>query len=149
MSKPPTAVRAGQLRDTQRIPAKHTTHPIGSFTLRLYWTPDAHGLVLLVGFELFEIVGHQADDESAVCFAGGATIADMTEDLDEAEPVASGFAKWDGCTQFEVAPVHVDDLQGLENLFHGISEARRRCALAMAGTDIATEYQTRKAETAS
>lgn len=112
------------LRETHRIPALHGGDALGSFTLRLYWDTRADGRVGWVEFELFEVVG-----------TGGAP------SLDGARAVASGMVKWDGCTQFEVASVHIDELCDLENLFHGIRETRKLCAKAMAwSSDLAGEY---------
>lgn len=134
--------RSGPLQETNRIPARHSKGAIGSFTLRLYWSPLEDGRVLWVDFELFEVISLDSPNTGKLYYErrGATSGMDMVDDLDEAGPVADGFVKWDGCTQFEIAQVHVDHRKDLEDLFHGIAEARRLCAQAMPGSDIILEY---------
>jgi hypothetical protein len=139
---PAPRYRSGPLRETHRIPSKHGTDTIGSFTLRLYWKLWDDGRVGWVDFELFEVTSYEVADPSKLLYELRDAVSshDLTADLDEAGPAADGFVKWDGCTQFNVASVHVDSRKGLENLFHGIAEARRLCALAMPWSDLHREY---------
>lgn len=138
--------RSGPLRETHRIPALHPRRgdaaALGSWTLRLYWKPWDDGRVGWVDFELFEVTALAgAANELEYPQRGATRSTDVTSSLDEAEPTAQGFLKWDGCTQFSVEPVHVDGRGELENLFHGISEARRLAAAAMPATyDKDSEY---------
>lgn len=138
--------RSGPLRETHRIPAlrprRGDAAALGSWTLRLYWKPWNDGRVGWVDFELFEVTALAgAANELEYPQRGATRSTDVTSSLDEAEPTAQGFLKWDGCTQFSVEPVHVDSRGDLENLFHGISEARRLAAVAMSATyDRSSEY---------
>lgn len=135
--------RSGPLQATHRIPNPHREGPLGSFTLRLFWTLNDEGVTHWVDFELFEVASHPAEDPTRLEYErkGASSGMDTVESMDEAQPLADGFVKWDGCTQFNVAPVHVDSRRDLENLFHGISEARRLCAAAMPDTyDRSGEY---------
>jgi len=141
--------RSGPLRATVQIssrslrvrlggdPAESQSGTAGHFTLCMYWRarggPDGDQ-VLWVDFELFEVVRpgtYRSRDRSR----------GETTRLGEAELAASGFVKWDGCTQFELGPVHVDGAAELDRLLWAVAEARRRCALAMPGTDAAAEYE--------
>jgi hypothetical protein len=139
---PAKPYRSGPHRETHRIAAKHSSDALGSFTLRLYWSPWDDGRVGWVDFELFQVVGidHPFTGKLSYERRGATSSMDQVENLDEAQPAADGFVKWDGCTQFDVASVHIDNRVGLEDLLHAIAEARRLCALAMPGTDIFLEY---------
>lgn len=112
---------------------------IGSFRLVLYW---GDGEVRWVDFELFEVIGTDGDGGGPRLYhrRGSDHGMDMTADLNEAESVAEGFIKGDGCTQFTVSAVHVDHRQDLENLLRAFARVRYECALAMDGSAIRLEY---------
>lgn len=113
---------------------------LGSFTLVLYWKPNDDGRVLWVDFELFEVTWKSGDKfgyERRDSDRG----PDGVDTLDEAEWAAKGFVKWDGCTQFDVNSVHVDDRSGLLQLLNAIETAREECALAMPESDVIEEYR--------
>jgi hypothetical protein len=49
-----------------------------------------------------------------------------TSDLDAAQPLVTGFVKWDGCTQWwQHDGGHVDDRATFEEFFDALAEARR------------------------
>lgn len=133
--------RSGPLRETHRIPGRRPD-AIGSYTLRLYWTPWDDGRIGWVDFELFEVTSFEPDDPTKLFYErkGATSSMDLVDNLDEAETAADGFVKWDGCTQFEVSSVHIDHRKSLEGLHHAIAEARRLCAAAMPGSDVILEY---------
>lgn len=142
MTDQPKPYRSGPAQPTVRIPGLDAQHALGSFVLRRFWKANGDGRVLWVDFELFECTSYPTDNPDAWEFErkGAMEGWDTTPNLDEAQPVAEGFVKWDGCTQFDVASVHVDSKHGLLNLFHGIGEARRLCAEAMGDAYDRSEY---------
>lgn len=132
-----------QVTATTRRPAD-TTYNLPSYTLCMYWREQDDGCggrkVYWVDFELFEVIWKDDDGILRYQLRGSPNSPDPTGDLDHAEVAASGFVKWDGCTQFQVADVHVDGRGELEALFSVIEEVRRRCAQAMPWSDVASEY---------
>lgn len=117
---------------------------LGSFTLVLYWRDgqleDDPGRVLWVDFELFEVTAVRDDGVGEYHRRGSPNGWDTVPDLAHADDTAQGFVKSDGCTQFEVAAVHIDRARDLRKLFSAIESARRECALAMPGSDVILEY---------
>lgn len=113
---------------------------LGSFTLCLYWEPDKDGSVYWVDFELFEVT-ELAESGSMEYERRGATHSpDPVASLSEAQAAAYGSVKFDGCTQFEVNSVHVDNRERLIALLNAIETAREECALAMPGRMVHEEY---------
>lgn len=90
-------------------------HAPGSYVIRLWGDDGTHpgGAPIWIDFEI-----HRIGDSDPV--------------------VVSGFAKWDGCTQFH-ADVHIDAAHELEQLCAAIVMARRHAADLM-GSDIGDEY---------
>jgi len=142
---------SGPLRVTDQLFPPETTKfafdradALGSFTLCLYWREQVDvssgTKVYWVDFELFEVRGARADAVLEYQRRGAVVMDDAVTDLSEAEVAAAGFVKWDGCTQLQVADVHVDHRSELRRLTWAVSEARRRCALIMMWSDVAVEY---------
>lgn len=99
-----------------------------------------------IDFEIFEVLAMSNDDQGNLTvrfYAGEDGTNDMSEDLEKAWPICSGFVKWDGCTQFNLASVHVDHHDQLDALFHAIQEARQIASTLIIGAnDLADEYNT-------
>jgi hypothetical protein len=142
---PSKPYRSGPLQQTHQIASRRGPAGVGSFTLRLYWEPHNDGEIYWVDFELFEVIGVENSPVVGRLLyqrAGSNRGPDCVTELADAEWTARGMVKWDGCTQFDVAPVHVDSRAELDDLFRGISEARRLCAEAMGDTfDRSGEYR--------
>jgi hypothetical protein len=114
---------------------------LGSHTLCLYWrTPDGEEDVLRVDFELFEVVEVRDAIVLGYTRSDSQVRPDVVWDLAQAETAAEGFVKADGCTQLQIADVHVDRRIDLLRLLNAIETAREECALAMPGSDVILEY---------
>lgn len=62
---------------------------------------------------------------------GSSFSPDPVYTMDDAELIAVGFVKWDGCTQFHMSHVHVDGRAELDAMFAAICKARELAAGAM------------------
>ncbi len=109
--------------------------------IRLWGNPSGEGEQYWIDFEVFAVEGYETENPSARIFQkiGETSNFPGTTDLDEAEPVAHGFVKWDGCTQFDM-DVHIDSKEQLEALFNAVLKARALAADAMPGKMINDEY---------
>ena len=91
--------------------------------------------VMGVGFCVYQVVWIDCENpersERAYTRMGAVDPLDVVTDPAEAEIVARGFVKWDGCTQFDVEDVHVDSAALLRAFFDAILEARKLCAEMM------------------
>lgn len=114
---------------------------IGSFTLRLYWDPadPEDERVFRVDFEIYEVVG-VCDDGRQLMYLRDSAPGGPVADLEHAEAAATGFVNCAGCTQLNIAAVHVDNREALIRLLNAIETAREECALAMPGSDVILEY---------
>lgn len=128
--------------DPHNLPSERVALP--GYLLRIRQDePSEFGNVLRCDFDLV----HQVVRDGVVMYTkdsrffepGPGPHSGETDDPGRAELAVAGFAKWDGCTQFEVSPVHIDDKVDLDELLSAIAEARRQCAKRM-GRDIADEY---------
>lgn len=126
-------------------------HHIGSFVdgqdelvIRL-WADDHKdgGGIYWVDWEVIEVAGeeHVSGGVPQVRYQrrGATNGLDWTDILDDAEPVAEGMTKWDGCTQF-TTDIHVDSRHHLDSIFGAIQEARRLAASLMPDKLVAEDY---------
>lgn len=115
---------------------------LSGYLVCLAWNPDLgpNDMPSWVDFALYEEVtksdngvpGYQVSDDSGYL--------ETTENYEEALPVAQGFMKWDGCTQFSIEPLHYDDHRDIAKLFDTILQVRRECA-RITGNDAEDEYK--------
>jgi hypothetical protein len=108
---------------------------LGAFMLRLRWEAGDYGITW-VDFELIEVTafsqGPDGEYDVPEYQRHGATYSpDTTPDIEQANLAVSGFLKWDGCMQFNVAYVHVDEAYQLAKLLDAIKMARVHAARAM------------------
>lgn len=111
--------------------------------IRLWGDPNpTNGELYWIDFEVYTVEGYEIGRESERIFQKKGETSNFpgTTDLDEAEPIAHGMVKWDGCTQFNM-DVHIDSKSHLESLFAAVLEARRLAAEAMPGKMINDDYQ--------
>lgn len=113
------------------------------YHVRLFADANSEGRTHWVDFQIFEIIGYDSDGERRKFFnkRDSPHSPDAVYSYDEAEIIAEGFVKWDGCTQFDIASVHVDDREQLAALFAAISKARELAAEEMPGMEIGDEYR--------
>lgn len=113
------------------------------FHVRLRWgEPWKHrdGKPGWVDFEVFEVVVMGTETEDVRWFhRKGYTSCPGEETLnaDEAETVAEGFVKWDGCTQWDVSSAHTDSTASMRNLCDAIQLARSRAIEVMGAEEYA------------
>lgn len=134
---------SGPLRSTEQIAAEYATRD--SYTLCLYWRERDDGVggqkVYWVDFELFRVLVVLDDGAFLYERRGSGTNMGLADALTEAEIAASGFVKWDGCTQFDFGNLlHVDSKSELDDLLRAVTSVRRRCAQVMPWSDVALEY---------
>lgn len=110
------------------------------FHIRLWsdYPPDER---YWIDWEVFEVLGVELNGERTRTFWKRGDTASLpgTTDLDEAEPVAEGMVKWDGCTQFTM-DAHIDGRTQLEGLFDAVLRARKLAARAMVGKMVNDDY---------
>lgn len=105
----------------------------GEYVLRLKWEVTDDERVIWVNFWLYETTA--VDDDGRHYQRKDARVSpDLVVSFAEAEDAASGFVKWDGCTQFEMARVHVDGRIGLDKLCQALQRARLEAARLMHST---------------
>jgi hypothetical protein len=113
----------------------HVGEEANGFLVRLRWEPweSRDGLTGWVDFELFEVIGMQDDGKHMYHQKGYSSSPDQyTLSPDEAEMQASGFVKWDGCTQFNTDDgVHVDGKADMEAFLEALRRARADAMEAM------------------
>lgn len=111
------------------------------FHIRLWGDEHPQGGKYWIDFEVYDVEGYEIGREAERVFQKKGETSNFpgTTNLDEAEPVAHGFVKWDGCTQFNM-DVHIDHVKHLEGLFNAVLEARRLAAEAMPGKMINDDY---------
>jgi hypothetical protein len=121
------------LRDLAR------SHPEAA-NVRLWSDPVSENddQFMWVDFEIIEVLGFEKDGRECYNRRDSSRSPDPLYELDNAEPIASGFVKWDGCTQFN-ADIHIDGRAHLEHLLEAIAEARRLAAELM-GNLVGDEY---------
>lgn len=114
----------------------------GEYHVRLFADANEEGRTHWVDFQIFEVIGYDSDGEKRKFFnrKDAQSLPDPVYSYDEAEVVAEGFVKWDGCTQFDVGSVHVDSKEQLRALFVAIEKARELAADEMPGMMINDEY---------
>ena len=124
-------------------PEEAVEHFRDSYTLAWTWAKNEDGVLWVNWFLLDRF---QYDGETTPTFSrrdaqSSPPVGDQaTQEWREADYVASGFVKWDGCTQFTV-DAHVDARSGLDVLLAAIVRARMERALEMgAAYDSRTEY---------
>lgn len=145
-SKPrtePPRYRSGPLQRTIRIgKIEDNGCTLQTFVARLYWKPH-DGKVLWIDFDLYQPTEQTMQDgrctEERFLRPGAIQSDETTANLDDAEAIAAGFVKWDGCTQFDVADIHVDHRAELERIFNAILETRKLCAKEMAADSMLVE----------
>lgn len=131
----PERYRSGPLQRTEKIGSG-----LGSFTVRLYWTPQ-DGSVMWVDFELFACTATSMDGKDEYFQRRDAINGwDTVSDLDHAECAAHGYVKWDGCMEFDIEHTHVCSGSQLHELFSAVEQTRRLCAASMPGQPVAEEY---------
>jgi hypothetical protein len=113
------------------------------FHIRI-WGDEHENGITWIDFEVFEVEGVDRFEPAAGTprlfqEKGATSNYPGTSDLATAEPVAHGFVKWDGCTQFDM-DAHVDGREQLEALFKAVCHARKLAAEAMPGKMINDEY---------
>jgi hypothetical protein len=144
---PPRPWRSGPLRRTVAL----ADYAADSYVVRLYWGDDPK--VLWVDFEIYLVAARQLAPghlsvRSGVVEGLPAYHDDklhFVTDIDAARPDVTGFVKWDGCTQFRLAPgsglAHVDSRAGLHAFCDAIDKARELAAQVMTpDADVRHDY---------
>lgn len=114
------------------------------FHVRIWADTWDDGQTGWVDFEIFEVIGHDGTHENPgpkfFNKRDSRTSPNPAYSYDDAEVIAEGFVKFDGCTQFNMGHVHVDSREQLEMLFKAIEKARELAADEMPGMMIGDEY---------
>lgn len=133
--------RSGPLQRIERIASDGSLggSGIGSFVARFYWKAQ-DGDVTWVDFEIFECTATLMDGTEQYARVGADAGWDTVSSLDEAEPVAHGHVKWDGCMELDVTYSHFCSLGGMRALFAAIDRTRQLCAGSMPGKPVFEEY---------
>jgi len=95
-------------------------------TLRLQDLGTGTG-VTWIDWELYEIVGIDGLTETALYSLKGSMSHEPTENLDNAQPEATGHCKWDGCCEINLSS-HVCSVLGIRSLLDAIKRVYIECA---------------------
>jgi len=88
------------MSDTDKRPTVEDI--LGDFGYRLAWSVSDHWADVVV----YEIVGR--DENNKALFNNKEAVSEPdVESHAEAEPVLTGFVKWDGCSQFDMGNQHL------------------------------------------
>jgi hypothetical protein len=144
--------RSGPLRRTVAL----DDYAADSYVVRLYWGEDLK--ILWVDFEIYLVVARELAPNHWGTRKGTREGAPayhddklhFVTDIDAARPDVTGFVKWDGCTQFRLAPgsglAHVDSRSQLRAFTDAIDKARELAAQAMTpDADVRHDYDSQAA----
>lgn len=100
-------------------PVRKVVHFGAKYAIRLRWAErEAEGDAYWVDFEMFRNVSLDPPMEFHA-----RNRADFTQDMDQADRDATGYVKWDGCTQVDVS-THVCEGSALDALCGALRYAR-------------------------
>jgi hypothetical protein len=111
------------------------------YLVRLFGDEQGGSGVIWVDFEVIEVPMYE-QGKPVFYRKEWISLADNTQDPNEADAVVSGYVKWDGCTEFKL-DVHVCSGKGMDELFFAIKRARYEAAMLMGPSgqeDIGAEY---------
>lgn len=102
---------------------KREARNLGEHTIRVSPHVSADKECLWVDWQLFIPVA-DGDDGMEYTAISSAKPYDWTPDLDKAQPDASGYIKWDGCSEFDVPHSHTcGGPRAVQSLFDCILES--------------------------
>lgn len=122
-------------------------HSVGNYltgssewVIRLYGDDDHGGKIGWVDFIIIHVAAcNEAHTIKYYNKNVGDGPQDMTEKPDEAVIDCSGFVKWDGCTQFSIEHIHIDDRSNFELFVTALLLARELAASIMT-TETSNDY---------
>ena len=96
----------------------------------LYW----------VDFQIYQVVCADMEGRKEFNRLGSAFSPDPVSEYDDAQPIAEGHVKWDGCMEVDLHDGHTCSRDHLRELFAAIERARELAAAEMPHHPIGLEY---------
>lgn len=101
---------------------------------------EQDGELYWIDFQIFQVVCADEQGRKEFNRLGAAFSPDPVGSYDEAQPVATGHVKWDGCMEVDIEDGHTCSRDHLRELFAAIEKARELAATEMAHQPIGGEH---------